>query len=138
MKMKTIDFIEKVLQQIKPLNIKSQEMHDFINSLKKEEYALIRTVAIIGRSGWEKKYNDTTEYSSFIEESQAHGEHVNDEILDKKFLTEKGKREEVKVIYNQELRISSKFNGEYNYNSLSNNINLTSQIEKGLSLLKSI
>ena len=136
--MNEIPFIEKSLKTIKQLNIKSQEIHNFINSLKKEEYTLIKTVAIIGLSGWEKKYNNTTEYYSFIEESQAHGEPINDEILDKHFLTKSKKREELKEIYNQELMTSNKLDGEYNYNSLSNNINLISQIEKGLSLLKNI
>ena len=137
--MNSISSIENLLNQIKQLNLSSLEMHNFINSLNQEEYASIATIFSIGRSGWDRtSYIDTTEYYSFIEEYESYGEAVNDEILDRKFLTTTFKRNQIETDYYLSLKELHRSDNEYNHNWLSWKPNLIDDIEKGLYMLKEV
>lgn len=130
--------ILSIYSSIKNLNVGSQEMNNYINSLTKEEYAQIATVYIIGRNGWEKNYYETNEYFTFIEEQEVNGIKVTEQMLDEKFLSKKEKVKQVSLTYDLEFKDAIKIDKSYNHNWLSSKTNLISAIENGLLMLKEI
>ena len=84
--MLSITTIDNILNNIKKIKVTSSAMKNYINSLSQDEYASLATVFIIGRSGWERNYYDTNEYYSFIEENEANGIKVTQEMLDNHFI----------------------------------------------------
>ena len=130
--------IDNIFKNIQTLQVSSNEMKNYINSLAQEDYASLATVFIIGRSGWERNYADTNEYYSFIEENEASGIKVNQRMLDDKFLTNELKREQVQLTYEYELSSSPKLDGVYNHDWLGMKTNLILELEKGLNMLQEI
>ena len=133
-----ITTIENILNNIKKVNVASSAMKNYINSLNQDEYASLATVFIIGRSGWERNYYDTSEYYSFIEENEANGIKVTQEMLDNHFLSKDMKRNQIETTYSYEMSSSSKVNGVYNYDWLGMKTNLINEVEKGLNMLREI
>ena len=130
--------LQNTIKQLKGIKIASMQMDNQINNLNKESYALLATAYIVGRSGWERTYVDTQEYYLFIESKQAHGEKINDKILDDEFLTKNKKREQINGTCQYELTSSDKIDGVYNHNWLSKKTNLISCIENGLVMMQEI
>ena len=125
--------INNILMNIKKLEVSSEEIKAYINSLNIEDYASLSTVFILGRSGWERDYVDSDEYLLFIEENR-----VNQQTLDEKFLTKKSKQQQVEITYNHELSNSPKYAGSYNHDWLAQKPNLIFEVEKGLSMLREV
>lgn len=113
----------------------SAEMHKYINSLSKEDYAALATAFLLGREGWERNYYDTDAYYQFVEEKESEGEAVTQKMLDDKFLPRSKKAEQVQEAYAHELSGAVKFNGEYNHNWLSQKTNLLYATNTGLQML---
>ena len=130
--------LTQVLNQIIGLKVSSQEMHNYINSLDKETYALLSTVYAIGRDGWEKTYVDTPECNRFIEEQEAQGVRVTNQMLDTKFLTKEIKKNQYNLTYGYELKDLIKEDGIYRHNWLSLKTNLVSSVKNGISLVNEI
>ena len=127
--------IDNIFKNIQTLQVSSSDMKNYINSLAKEDYASLATVFIIGRSGWERSYEDTNAYYSFIEENEASGVKVNQRMLDDKFLTNELKRKQIQLTYEHELSSSTKIDGVYNHDWLGMKTNLILEVEKGLNML---
>jgi len=130
--------IDNIFKNIQTMQVSSNEMKNYINSLVQEDYASLATVFIIGRSGWERNYTDTNEYYSFIEKNEASGIKVNQRMLDDKFLTNELKRKQVQLTYETELSSSPKINGVYNHDWLGMKTNLVTAVENGLNMLSEL
>ena len=130
--------IDNIFKNIQTLQVSSNEMKNYINSLVQEDYASLATVFIIGRSGWERNYTDTNEYYSFIEKNEASGIKVNQRMLDDKFLTNELKRKQVQLTYETELSSSPKINSVYNHDWLGMKTNLVTAVENGLNMLSEL
>ena len=130
--------ITKIFNDIQKLQISSVAMKNYINSLDKEDYASLATIYIIGRDGWERNYEDNSEYYSFIEETEAQGIKITQEILDNTFLTKKAKQEQVSITYNFEMTQSPKIDGVYNHNWLGMKTNLITAVAEGLTMMQEI
>ena len=113
-------------------------MHDYINSLSKDEYSSLATIYILGRDGWDRFYEDTNEQHSFVEEQEADGKRVTSKMLDDHFLTKERKAEQLDSIYKYELSDSVKDDHVYRHNWLSSKPDLTQIINKGMSMQEEI
>ncbi len=130
--------IEKIVNEIKNIQVASNDMKNYLNSLSQEKYASIATIFIIGRSGWERNYYETNEYYSFIEENEACGIKVNQKMLDDKFLTNELKLKQINISYEYELSNAKKIDGVYHHDWLGMKANLIIEIEKGLNMLREV
>jgi hypothetical protein len=131
--------IQNIVNNAKAIPLATLGMHNYINTLTKEEYASLATVFIVGRSGWERNYAGTNEYYTFIESKETEGITVTQAMLDAKFLTTANKRNQVEVTYQYELsHIQNDDDIEYQHNWLSQKTNLIIESTKGISMLGEI
>lgn len=133
--MKPIDRILSIFNDIQSITQSSQNMHSHVNSLSKEDYALLATTYDLGRQGWERNYYETREYESFVEDMASNGYKITQEMADKKFLPATKKQEQFDWLYQHMLKNATEQNGVYNHNWLSQKTNLISETRKGLGML---
>lgn len=130
--------IYSIYNSIEKITVASQRMNDYINSLSKNDYALLAAVFILGRSGWERDYEDTDEYHIFMEDKASEGVHVSQQILDDKFLSKDNKKRQFDIIHEFTKSDTSKVDDIYKHNWLSQKTNLMSEVKKGLAMLEEI
>lgn len=130
--------LQNIIVQASAFTVSSKQMHNYVNSLSKEEYASLSTVFQFGRSDWERNYYDTNDYYSFIESREAEGIKVTQEMLDSKFLSIDEKKKQIDLVYKDELDECQHFNGQYKHNWLSLKTNLIEATTKGIAMLKDI
>lgn len=126
--------ITNIYNKICTIQALSPEIHDYINSLPRDEYCSLATIYILGRDGWNRYYEDTSELYSFVEEQEADGKKVTPRMLDDHFLTKEKKAEQLDTIYQYELSDAGKINHVYRHNWLSKKTDLIQIINKGLSM----
>ncbi|WP_103654443.1 hypothetical protein [Agarilytica rhodophyticola] len=130
--------IYTIYSTIEEIPIASRQMHDYINSLSENDYALLATVFVLGRSGWHRGYEETNEYHIFVENKASDGIQVNQQMSDDKFLSKANKKEQFDATHQYERLTSSKVDGVYRHNWLSLKTNLISEVKKGLVMLEEI
>ncbi|PKM17781.1 MAG: hypothetical protein CVV11_16870 [Gammaproteobacteria bacterium HGW-Gammaproteobacteria-15] len=130
--------IETIYENIKRIQVSSQQMHDYINGLSESDYALLASAFILGRSGWERSYEDSNDFHRFIEEKASEGINVDQKMLDDKFLSMADKNKQFSITHEYEKSDISKANGIYRHNWLSSKTNLITEVEKGIKMLREI
>lgn len=130
--------IESIYEKMAKIQVSSQQMHNYINDLSENEYALIATLYILGRSGWERNYENNIDVDIYIEEKASEGVSVNQKMLDDHFLTNSNKKKQFNINHEHEKSNMSKVNGVYRHNWLSNKNNLITEVEKGIQMMKEI
>ena len=130
--MKPIDRSLEILNVIDNIKPSSQGMHAYVNSLSKEDYALLATTFDLGRQGWERGYYETREYEDYVERMAANGEQVTREMADMKFLPKNKKQEQFDWLYQHMFKKSNKYDGACEHNWLSMKTNLISETRKGI------
>lgn len=136
--MKPIDRSLEILNVIDNIKPSSQGMHAYVNSLNKEDYALLATTFDLGRQGWERGYYETREYEDYVERMAANGEKVTREMADMKFLPKNKKQEQFDWLYQHMFKKSNKYDGAYEHNWLSMKTNLISETRKGIEMLREL
>lgn len=130
-----IDRIRSIFNDIQKFTQASQAMHDYVNSLSKEDYALIAATYDLGRQGWDRDYYETNEYEMFVENMASDGYKVTQEMADKKFLPKETKQKQFDWLYQHMLKDAIKYNGFYKHNWLSQKINLIGETYAGIGML---
>lgn len=131
--------LKNIIPNLIDINNSYEKKSEYINSLNSEDYASLATAFIIGRSGWDRtSFEETNEYHNFIEDIQARGEKVTNEMLDKKFLTKELKMNQLSLTYGHELKDAVKSDGEYNHNWLSTKSDLILTVQNGINLISTI
>lgn len=130
--------IESFYRNITSIQVSSQQMHNYINGLSENDYALLASVFILGRSGWERNYRDSNECHIFIEQKSAEGISVNQKMLDDAFLSKADKKNQFNITLEYERKDASKVDGVYRHNWLSSKTNLITEVEKGMKMLQEI
>lgn len=127
--------ILSIFRDIQAIKLASNDMHNYVNSLDREDYSLLATVFDLGRQGWARDYYETEEYQHLVEEMEAEGERVTQEIADRRFLSKAKKQEQFDWTYRHMLGGAIKHNGEYNHNWLTGKVNLISAALTGIGML---
>lgn len=135
---RSIDRIQSIFEIIENIPQASKEMHSYINSLDKRDYALLATTYDLGRQGWERHYYETSEYEGFVEEMASNGHKVTQEISDRKFLPKSKKLAQFNLVNKHMLNNAVKYNGSYNHDWLSGKINLIHATQDGIKMLTDI
>lgn len=130
-----IDKILSIFDDIQRITQSSKEMHDYVNSLSKEDYALLAATYDLGRQGWDRDYYETTEYQIFVENMAIDGYKVTREMADKKFLPKETKQEQFDWLYQHMFKDAIKYDGAYKHNWLSQKINLIKETYAGIGML---
>lgn len=130
-----IDKILSIFNDIQGMVQFSQEMHDYVNSLSKEDYALLAATYDLGRQGWDRDYYESNEYEMFVENMASDSQKVTQEMADKKFLPKETKQKQFDWLYQHMLKDAIKYDGAYKHNWLSQKINLISETYAGIGML---
>lgn len=131
-----IEKLHEIFHDIQALQPSSNAMHDYINSLSKEDYALLETAFEFGRNGWERSYHDTNECHEFMEDQAAEGTEVTQKMLDDKFLPILNRQKQANDMYSYNYGSANKLDGVYDHNRLSLKTNIITATYKGISMLR--
>lgn len=136
--MKNIDRIQSIFEDIQEIELSSQAMHDYVNTLSRDDYSLLATAYDLGRQGWERNYYDTHEYQAFVEDMESDGYKVTQEAADSKFLFQSKKQEQFDSLYQYMFNDAVQHNGAYNHNWLSQKTNLISATNSGARMMQEL
>lgn len=89
----------------------------------------------LGRDGWERNYYESDEYLGYVEDMAYNEIEVTQEMVDRKFLPVKQKKDQAEKLYQHMLSNAVKHNGVYNHNWLSQKTNLISATHNGIEML---
>ncbi|HEX5330620.1 glyoxalase superfamily protein [Sulfuricurvum sp.] len=130
-----ITAIFNVVQLFEP---SSKGMQTYINSLGKEDYALLAATFDLGRQGWERSYEESREYESFVENMAADGRKVTRDLADKRFLPKDEKQRQFDWLYQYMLNGVNQGIAVNEYSWLSQKTNIITETRKGVGMLQEL
>lgn len=131
-----LDKLYAIFYDIQSIEPSSPEMHNYINALSREDYALLATAFELGRNGWERTYYGTNKFDEFIEDHAADGTEVTQKMLDDAFLPKRDRQKQANDMYSFKYNDANKFDGEYLHNWLSLKTNIITATYDGISMLR--
>lgn len=134
--MLNLDTITAIFRDIQTIELSSPAMHNYVNSLSREDYASLATAFELGRTGWERNYYDTDKFNEFMEDHAAEGIEVDQKMLDDAFLPKRERQKQANDMYSFKYGDANKFDGEYSHNWLSLKTNLVTATYEGISMLR--